>query len=103
MVQDLEKKTQKLLQQLSHIEHAPSVQIQTGQPGTRRNPDALFAIDGWESDESDGYADARAPRGRRCHLAEFFDTDGEAHDRMDTDRLGIEHFVEPPSDDDEGL
>ena len=40
--ESLEKKTQKLLQQLSHIEHAPSVQMQTGQPGTWRNPD-LFS------------------------------------------------------------
>merc|ERR1719409_1646361 len=72
--ESLEKKTIKILQQLAHIEHAPGVQMQTGQPGTRRNPDTLFASDGAESDDSD--ADARQlPRGKRCHLAEFFDTD----------------------------
>ena len=49
--------------------------MQTGQPGTRRNPDALFSGDGSDSDECD--ADVRLPRGKRCHLAEFFDKDGE--------------------------
>ena len=95
----LDRKTEKLLQQLSQIEFAPSVQMQTGQPGTRRNPDALFASDGWESDDAD--ADVRRPRGKVCHLAEYFDTDGEAHDRMDTDKLGVKDFAEPPEEDDE--
>jgi len=97
--ESLEKKTQKILQQLSQIECAPSVQMQTGQPGTSRNPDALFADSDEDEDEVD--ADARVVRKKACHLAEFFDTDGETHDRMDTDRLGLKDFTEPPSDDDE--
>ena len=36
--EDLERQTQRLLQQLSHLEAAPNVQIQTGQPGVRRAP-----------------------------------------------------------------
>ena len=101
--ESLEKQTNQLLQHLAQIEIAPSVQMQTGQPGTRRNPDALklAADDGWGSDDSD--ADARQPRGRACHLAEYFDTDGEAHDRMETDRLRLKDFEEPPSDDEDGL
>ena len=90
-----------LAEMLASIEHAPNVQMQTGQPGTRRNPAALGICDGWDSAESD-MADVR-PRGKRCHLAEFFDTDGEAHDKMDTNRLGLKDFTEPPSDDEEGL
>jgi len=97
----LEKKTQKILQQLSQLEFAPNVQMQTGQPGTRRTPDALFAGDDSDADEAD--EDVRAPRKKASHLAEFFDTDGEAHDRMDTDKLTVKDFEEPPSDDDEGL
>ena len=99
--ESLDKKTQKILQLLSQIEHAPSVQIQTGQPGTRRNPDALFASDDWESDDSD--ADVRQPIRKACHIAEFFDTDGETGDRMDKDRIGLDDLTEPPEDDDDGL
>jgi len=97
--ESLDQKTTKILQLLGQIEHAPSVQMQTGQPGTRRNPDGLSASDG-DSDEED--ADARRPRGRACHLAEF-DTDGEAHDRLDTDRMGLNDCKEPPDEDEEGL
>ena len=69
-------------------------------PGTRRNPDLFSSGDESDPDECD--ADGRLPRGKRCHLAEFFDTDRDEHDRMDTDRLGVSDFKEPPSDD-EGL
>ena len=99
----LDKKTASLLQQLSHLEFAPSVQMQTGQPGTRVNPAALGLDDSWDSDGESDATDVRRPSGKRMHLAEFFDHDGETHDRMDTNRLGPKDFVEPPSDDEEGL
>lgn len=96
----LEKQMQQTMQLLSQLEHAPNVQMQTGQPGTRRNPDA-FGSDDSDYDEAD--ADVRARGHKRCHLAEFYDTDGNQHDRMDTDKLGLKDFEEPPSDDDGGL
>lgn len=98
----LEKTTQMLLQQLSQLEHAPSVQIQTGQPGTRCNPDAFGMHD---DSEDDADPDEHAPFVKRCHLAEFFDTDEreQQHDRMDAGRLGIHDYEEPPSDDDDGF
>jgi len=95
----LEKQTAKMFEALSALEHAPSVQIQTGNPGTRRNPDGLTTFDD-SDDETD--MDTRPARGKRCHLAEYFDDDGEGHDRLDTDKLGLKDFEEPPSDD-EGL
>ena len=99
--ESLEQKSAKLLQLLDSIEFAPSVQMQTGQPGTRRNPDGLFTSDGSDDEED---AEVGHKQRRACHLAEFFDTDGEAaHDRMDADRLGLKDFREPPEDDDEGL
>lgn len=96
----LEDKTQRLLQQLSQLEVAPSVQIQTGQPGTRRNPDAFTHL-AEDSDDNDD-PDTHAPRKRACHLAEYFDTDSD-HDRMDTDRLGLHDFEEPPDEDEDSL
>jgi len=95
----LEKLKARILQSLSHVEHAPSVQIQTGQPGTRRNPDAFGADD---SDADDDWtADVRVSSGRRSHLAEFFDGEPIDGDKLDTDRLGLRDFEEPPSEDDE--
>ena len=35
-------------------------------------------------------------RNRRCHLAEFFDTDDAEGDRMDADRLALNDFTEAP-------
>ena len=97
----LEKQTQKMIQHIAQLEHAPNVQMQTGQPGTRRNPDAFTTFG--DSDDEGADPDERPVRTRRSHLAEFFDTDGEEHDRMDTDRFKITDFDEPPSDDDDKL
>ncbi|KAL3896704.1 MAG: hypothetical protein SGPRY_013210, partial [Prymnesium sp.] len=92
----LEKTKARIFEALSQIEHCPNVQMQTGQPGTRRNPDPLGA----DSEEEDEWsADSRRVGHKRCHLAEYFDDDHG--DRMDTDRLRVRDFDEPPSDDDE--
>jgi len=95
----LQKSMAKIFEALSQLEHAPNVQMQTGQPGTRRNPDSMGAGD--DSDEDDDcFADVRSAGGnKRCHLAEYFDE--EYGDRMDTNRLGLRDFDEPPSDDDQ--
>jgi len=93
----LEKTKAKLFEALSQLEACPNVQMQTGQPGTRRNPDAMAAEDSEEDD--DWPSDERNCGNKRCHLAEYFDED--VGDRMDTGRLGLRDFDEPPSDDDE--
>ncbi len=93
----LEKTKQRLFEALSELEIAPNVQMQTGQPGTRRNPDSLKIDD---SDDSDDDLDVRPRCGRRQHLAEFFDDDDDDRDTLDTERLGLKDFDEPPSDDD---
>ena len=93
----LEKTKAYVLEALSRIEHAPSVQLQTGQTGTRRNPDT-FGADDSEDDDDEWAPDARRFGGKRCHLAEYFD-DASAGDRMDADRLSPNDFEEPPSDD----
>ena len=93
----LEKTKAYVLEALSRIEHAPSVQLQTGQTGTRRNPDT-FCADDSEDDDDEWAPDARRFGGKRCHLAEYFD-DASAGDRMDADRLSPNDFEEPPSDD----
>ena len=64
-------------------------------PNDRQSQVDLYA---YETD-----ADARPQRTKRCHLAEYFDEDDAAHDRMDTERLGLKDFEEPPSDDDDGF
>jgi hypothetical protein len=78
------------------LEHAPNVGIQTGNPGTRLNPDSLNI----DSEEDEEEWDLRPQRNRRQHLAEYFDEDDAEGDLLDTDRLGIHDFEEPPSDDD---
>ncbi|KAL3934047.1 MAG: hypothetical protein SGPRY_000003 [Prymnesium sp.] len=92
----LEKTKARVLEALSSLEHCPNVQIQTGQPGTRQNPDSFGAQD--SDEEEDWEADTRLLRHKRCHLAEYFGPEGG--DRMDTDRLRVRDFEEPPSDDD---
>jgi len=94
----LEKSKVRIFEALSQLEHAPSVQMQTSNPGTRRNPDTLNLDDSDEDDEYD--PDARPHRGRRQHLAEMFDEDDADTDLLDTDRLGVNDFENPPSDDD---
>jgi histone deacetylase 1/2 len=96
----LEKQMHKMFEALSSLEHAPNVQIQTGNPGTRRNPDGLST---WDDSDDETDADSRPQRSKRCHLAEYFDEDDASGDRMDTDRLGLKDFEEPPSDDDDGF
>jgi histone deacetylase 1/2 len=93
----LEKTKLYILEALSRVEHAPSVQLQTGQPGTRRNPDTFGAEDS-EEDDDEWALETRGVGGKRCHLAEFFD-EAFAGDRMDADRLSPGDFDEPPSDD----
>eukprot|EP00962_Isochrysis_galbana_P004518 scaffold1238_cov116-Isochrysis_galbana.AAC.4 len=87
---------QKLFEALSQLEHAPNVGIQTGNPGTRLNPDTLNI----DSEEDEEEWDLRPQRNRRQHLAEYFDEDDAEGDLLDTDRLGLHDFEEPPSDDD---
>merc|ERR1712087_450945 len=72
----LEKTRNKLFEIISQLEHVPSVQMQTGNPGTRRNPDAS-SIDDSEDDDED---DVRPLRTKRVHLAEFFDEDDASGD-----------------------
>ena len=93
---NLEKAKAKLLAALSSLEHAPNVQMQTGNPGTRRNPDALLDSD---DDSDDDDANTRPHRSQRCHLAEYYDNDDAQGDLLGTDQPGRE-FDEPPSDDD---
>ena len=97
----LEAGTQRILEALNSLEVAPSVQMQTGNPGTRRNPGPLFA-DSDEDDDSTQAYDYRPVRNRRQHLAEYFEEDDAEGDRLDSDIKGRE-FEEPPSDDDGGL
>jgi len=84
---------QKIFEQLNNLEHVPNVQM-------RRSADQCRAVDdGWDDEEEDAWTanDERPHRMRRCHIAEFFDNDdGVEGDRMDTDRLGVRDFVEPP-------
>jgi len=95
--ESLERMKQRIFECLAEIEHAPSVPLETGQPGTRRNPSA-FQFDA--SDEDDEYdSDQRPFRSKRQHLSEFYDDDA-AGDTLDTERLGPGDFEEPPSDDD---
>mmetsp|Transcript_2263 Transcript_2263/g.8070 ORF Transcript_2263/g.8070 Transcript_2263/m.8070 type:complete len:453 (+) Transcript_2263:169-1527(+) len=96
--EQLEMKKQKLFEALSQLEHAPSTTMQTGQPGTRINPDALQH----DSEEEEEEWDLRPHRNRRAHLAEYFDDDDAEGDLLDTDKPGRE-YEEPPSDDDDGL
>lgn len=98
--ESLDRTTQKIMETLRQLEFAPNVQVQTGQPGTRQNPDPLFTGDS-DADDDDTNAvrsDARPTRGKRCHLAEYYDDDGD-EDRLDAGKFGQE-FQEPPSDDD---
>ena len=94
--EDLERQTQRLLQQLSHLEAAPNVQIQTGQPGVRRAPDGFGIHDDSEDDDD---ADYRARHAKRVHLAEYFDEDDASGDRMDAGKIGLHQLIDPPSDD----
>ena len=94
--EDLERQTQRLLQQLSHLEAAPNVQIQTGQPGVRRAPDGFGIHDDSEDDDD---ADYRARHTKRVHLAEYFDQDDASGDRMDAGKIGLHQLIDPPSDD----
>ena len=94
--EDLERQTQRLLQQLSHLEAAPNVQIQTGQPGVRRAPDGFGIHDDSEDDDD---ADYRARHAKRVHLAEYFDSDDASGDRMDAGKIGLHQLIDPPSDD----
>jgi len=90
------EETQRLLQQLSHLEAAPNVQIQTGQPGVRRAPDGFGIHDDSEDDDD---ADYRARHAKRVHLAEYFDEDDASGDRMDAGKIGLHQLIDPPSDD----
>ena len=92
---ELEKIKTKLLVALSSLEHAPNVQMQTGNPGTRRNPDGLF---GDSDDEDEWDPNMRPHRSQRCHLAEYYDDTDAQGDLLGTDRK--QEFDEPPSDDD---
>ena len=91
--ESLEETRNRIFEQLSKLEFAPSVQM-------RSAPDAFGAADSDDDDDTD--PDLRAMRNRRRtrpHLAEFFDDeDGGAldGDRMDADRLGLDDFAEPP-------
>jgi len=93
---ELEKIKAKLLTALSSLEHAPNVQMQTGNLGTRRNPDGLF--DGDSDDEDEWEPITRPHRALRCHLAEFYDEPDAQGDLLGTDRPNRE-FDEPPSDE----
>mmetsp|Transcript_41984 Transcript_41984/g.69862 ORF Transcript_41984/g.69862 Transcript_41984/m.69862 type:complete len:461 (+) Transcript_41984:65-1447(+) len=97
----LEKTRNKLFEILSQLEHAPSVQMETGNPGTRRTPDTHNIDDSEDDDENCWEADVRPHRMKRVHLAEFFDKDDRLEDLLDTDQVGVQDFEEPPSDDDE--
>ena len=88
--ESLEKTKNKILEQLSQLEHAPNAQMMTSQPGARRAPE-VFAGDSEDDDVWD--ADARSIRGKRCHLAEHFD-DTDEGDTMDTERLGLNDFLD---------
>jgi len=88
--ESLEKTKNKILEQLSQLEHAPNAQMMTSQPGARRAPE-VFAGDSDDDDVWD--ADVRPIRGKRCHLAEHFD-DTDEGDTMDTERLGLNDFLD---------
>ena len=80
----LEKKVQKILENLSQVEIAPSVQMSQTQAAF--DPAA-------ESDEELDYpwaADTRPKRNYRPHLAEYFDEDETEADRMIQGRMGLE-------------
>jgi len=88
--ESLEKTKNKILEQLSQLEHAPNAQMMTSQPGARRAPE-VFAGDSDDDDVWD--PDTRSIRGKRCHLAEHFD-DTDEGDTMDTERLGLNDFLD---------
>jgi len=95
----LEKIKTQIFEALSALEHAPNVQIQTGNPGTRRNPDALLNVDS-DEEEEEWDPNSRRHRSRGCHIAEYFDEDDAQGDRLDVDKHGSTEFDEPPSDED---
>ena len=84
--ESLEKTKNKILEQLSQLEHAPNAQMMTSQPGARRAPET-FAGDSDDDDVWD--PDTKSIRGKRCHLAEHFD-DTDEGDTMDTASLEIQ-------------
>ena len=89
----LEKTKAKILEQLASLEHAPNgAQLMTGQPGARRAPDGFTG----ESDDEDEFLDGdlRPHRSKRTHLAEMYDADDAEGDTMDTERLGVQDFLD---------
>lgn len=94
----LEKTTARLFEMLRDMEHAPNVQMQTGQPGTRLNPGPLMEDSDADSDDT-WSADLRPKLHHRQHLAEFYEQDDGECDNLDIDNDAT--YEEPPSDDDE--
>mmetsp|Transcript_23434 Transcript_23434/g.47646 ORF Transcript_23434/g.47646 Transcript_23434/m.47646 type:complete len:454 (+) Transcript_23434:109-1470(+) len=94
--ESLEKTKAQIFKVLAELEHVPNVQMQTGNPGTRRNPDALLDVDSEDDEEWD--SNARPHYSKQCHLAEFFDDDDAQGDLLDTDKYTLNEFDEPPSD-----
>ena len=87
--ESLEATRAKIFEQLNNLEHVPNAEM-------KKTADAFAQDDAWEDDEDDALIDQRPQRNRRCHLAEFFDTDDAEGDRMDADRLGLNDFTEAP-------
>lgn len=82
--EQLEARLQKVLENLSHIEIAPSVQMHHAR--TSLDPSA-------ESDEEEYdtfAADVRPRRNHRPHLAEYFDEDETDADKMIGGRMGLD-------------
>ena len=88
--ESLDATKQKIFEQLDHLEHVPNVQM-------RRSADSWHAADDTLDDEDEEGTwgpDERPHRMRRCHLAEFFETDDAENE---ADRLGgLRDFDEPP-------
>ena len=88
--EQIEATRNKLLQQLSNLEAVPSVQM-------KRAPEMLVGECEEDEDDDDYDVELRKQPTRRHHLAEFYDDDDVAGDRMDADRLGgLDSYDEPP-------
>ena len=82
--EQLEARLQKVLENLSQIECAPNVQM-------HHAPNALDPGADSEEDEEEAInADRRRARGRRPHMAEYFDDDETVADRMISGRMGLD-------------
>ena len=82
--EQLEARLCKVLENLSHIEIAPSVQMH--QVRTVIDP----AAESDEDEEDSWAADARPRRNHRAHIAEYFEEDDTETDRMISGRMGLD-------------